>query len=153
MEDYLIKMNIGTHTSLDMVCHKLERTNNPRKILKIKIWQKIYRRIPSKAWITLKYYHLSPLFLIVVRLLSHVQLFTAPWTAAGQASLCFTISRSLLKLMSNESVMPSNHLIYISVTIQLVFPKVKLKVKLFICVQHFVTPWTIQSMEFSRPEY
>lgn len=38
MEDYLIKMNIGTHTSLDMVCHKLERTNNPRKILKIKIW-------------------------------------------------------------------------------------------------------------------
>ena len=30
------------------------RTNNPRKILKIKIWQKIYRRIPSKAWITLQ---------------------------------------------------------------------------------------------------
>lgn len=38
MEDYLIKMNTGTHTSLDMVCHKLERTNNPRKTLKIKIW-------------------------------------------------------------------------------------------------------------------
>ena len=34
-----------------------------------------------------------------------------PWTAAPQASLRFTISRSLLKLMSTESVMPSNHLI------------------------------------------
>ena len=37
-----------------MACHKLERTNNPRKILRIKIWQKIYRRIPSKAWINLQ---------------------------------------------------------------------------------------------------
>ena len=34
-----------------------------------------------------------------------------PWTAAHQASLSFTVSRSLLKLMSIESVMPSNHLI------------------------------------------
>ena len=35
-----------------------------------------------------------------------------PWTAANQASLCFTVSQSLLKLMSIESVMPSNHLIF-----------------------------------------
>ena len=48
---------------------------------------------------------------IVVQLLSHVQLFVTPWTAAHQASLSFTISRSLLKLMSIELVMPSNHLI------------------------------------------
>ena len=48
---------------------------------------------------------------IVVQSLSHVQLFVTPWTAARQASLSFTISRSLLKLMSIESVMPSNHLI------------------------------------------
>ena len=41
--------------------------------------------------------------------LSRVQLFTTPWTAACQASLSFTISRSLLKLISIESVMPSNH--------------------------------------------
>ena len=40
-----------------------------------------------------------------------VQLFTTPWTAACQASLFITNSRSLLKLMSIESVMPSNHLI------------------------------------------
>ena len=48
---------------------------------------------------------------IVVELLSHVQHFVTPWTAACQASLCFTISQSLLKLMFIESVMPSNHLI------------------------------------------
>ena len=43
--------------------------------------------------------------------LNHVRLFAAPWTAARQASLSITNSRSLLKLMSIESVMPSNHLI------------------------------------------
>ena len=43
--------------------------------------------------------------------LSRVQLFATPWTAARQASLSFTISLSSLKLMSIESVMPSNHLI------------------------------------------
>ena len=48
---------------------------------------------------------------IVVQLLSCVQLFATPWTAACQASLSFTISQSLPKPMSIESVMPSNHLI------------------------------------------
>ena len=48
---------------------------------------------------------------VVIQLLSHVQLFVAPWAAALQASLSFTISWSLLKLMSIESVTPSNHLI------------------------------------------
>ena len=46
-----------------------------------------------------------------VQLLSHVQLFASPWTAACQASLSITNSQSLLKLMSMKSVMPSNHLI------------------------------------------
>ena len=46
-----------------------------------------------------------------VQSLSHVQLFATPWTAARQASLSITNSRSLLKLMSIESVIPSNHLI------------------------------------------
>ena len=45
-----------------------------------------------------------------IRLLSHVQLFAIPWTAAPQASLSITNSQSLLKLMSVELVMPSNHL-------------------------------------------
>ena len=43
--------------------------------------------------------------------LSHVWLFVTPWTAARQASLTITNSKSLLKLMFIESVMPSNHLI------------------------------------------
>ena len=45
------------------------------------------------------------------QLLSHVRLFVTPWTAARQASLSITNYRSLLRLMSIESVMPSNHLI------------------------------------------
>ena len=45
---------------------------------------------------------------------SHVQLFVTPWTAAHQASLSIINSRSLLKLMSTELVMPSNHLIFCS---------------------------------------
>ena len=48
---------------------------------------------------------------VIVQLLTHVQFFATPWTAARQAPLSFTISRSLLRLMSIESVMPSNHLI------------------------------------------
>ena len=44
-----------------------------------------------------------------VQSLSHVQLFATPWTVARQASLSITNSWSLLKLISSESVMPSNH--------------------------------------------
>ena len=46
-----------------------------------------------------------------VQSLSHVQLFVTPWTAAHQASLSITNTRSLLKLICIELVMPSNHLI------------------------------------------
>ena len=48
---------------------------------------------------------------VLVQSLSHVRFFVTPQTAARQASLSFTISQSLLKPMSIESVMPSNHLI------------------------------------------
>ena len=48
---------------------------------------------------------------VAVQLLSHVWLFVTPWTAAHQASLSFTDSLSLLRFMSIESVMLSNHLI------------------------------------------
>ena len=56
---------------------------------------------------------MNPLFYFLssVPSLSHIQLFATPWTAARQTSLSITNSRSLLKLMSIESVMPSNHLI------------------------------------------
>ena len=46
-----------------------------------------------------------------VQSLSHVRLFATPWTAARQASLSITNSRSMIKLMSIEPVMASNHLI------------------------------------------
>ena len=55
--------------------------------------------------------HLLTYNIIIVQLLSHVWLFVTTWTAARQASLSFTVSRSLLKLVSIELVMPSNHLV------------------------------------------
>ena len=62
-----------------------------------------------KAGLTLTL--LRPSFVVIVHLPSRIQLFATPWTAARQASLSFTISQSLLKLMSIESMIPSNHLI------------------------------------------
>ena len=61
----------------------------------------------KKIFISFAYEH----FIKIVQLLSHVRLFAAPWTAARQASVSISSSWSLLKLMSIESVMPSNHLI------------------------------------------
>ena len=58
----------------------------------------------------------------VVQLLNHVRPFATPWTAARQASLSFTISQSSLKLMSIESVMPSNHLILCCPLLLSIFP-------------------------------
>ena len=68
------------------------------------------------------------IFVVVVQSLSHVQLFVTPWTAACQASLFFTISRSLFKLMSIESVMSSNHLILCSL---LLLPSVSPSIRVF----------------------
>ena len=61
-------------------------------------------------WILWIHILLKPQF-SSVQSLSHVQLFRTPWTTARQASLSITSSRSLHKLMSIESVIPSNHLI------------------------------------------
>ena len=62
-----------------------------------------------------------------VQSLSRVHLFMTMWTAACQASLSFTFSWSLLKLMSIESVMPSNHLIlwHLLLFLPSVFPSIK----------------------------
>ena len=61
------------------------------------------------------------------QLLSHVQLFSTSWTEACQAFLSFTISWSLLKFMSIESVIPSNHLILCDPTLlpPSVFPSIR----------------------------
>ena len=49
--------------------------------------------------------------IVIVQSLSHIWLLATPWTAARQASLSFTVSRSLLRFMSIVSMMPSSHLI------------------------------------------
>ena len=64
----------------------------------------------------------------VIQSLSHVWFFATPWTAACQASLSFTISLSLFKLMSIESVMPSNHLI---LCLSLHLPSIFLSISIF----------------------
>ena len=66
--------------------------------------------------------------MIVVKLLSHVQFFVVSWTAACQASVSFTISWSLLKFMSMESVMPSNHLVLCHPLLLLpsIFPRIRI---------------------------
>ena len=65
--------------------------------------------------------------LIVVQSLSGVWFFTTPWTAAHQASQYVIIFQSLLKLMSTESVMPSNHLILCCPLLPLtsIFPSIR----------------------------
>ena len=61
-----------------------------------------------------------------VQSLSRVRLFATPWTAAHQASLSIANSRSLLKLMSTEAVMPSNHLILCRLLLlPSIFPSIK----------------------------
>ena len=62
---------------------------------------------PAELWIPLYFF-----IVVVVQSISCAQLFVILWAAACQASLSFTISQTLLRFMSIESVMPSNHLIF-----------------------------------------
>ena len=68
-------------------------------------------RIPTPRNSHLKELDNEYVVIAVVQLLSHVHCFVTPRTAAHQASLSFTVSWSLLKLIFIESAMPSNHLI------------------------------------------
>ena len=70
---------------------------------------------------------LTMMLLLLFSLLSCDQLFVIPWTIAHEASLSFTVSRSLLKLMFIESVMPSNHFILCRPLLLLpsVFPSIR----------------------------
>ena len=75
---------------------------------------------------------------IFVQSLTHVWIFVTPWTAAHQASLSFMIFQHLLKLMSIESVMPSNHLILFCPLILLpsVFPSIRVfSNELVLCIR------------------
>ena len=82
-----------------------------------------------------------------VQSLSHVRLFETPWTAAHQASLCITNSRSLLKLMSIESVMPSNHLIFCHPLLlpPSIFPSIRVFSSQFFKSGGQIIPWGNQN--------
>ena len=77
-----------------------------------------------------------------VQALSRIWLFEIPWTAAQQASLSITNSRSLLKLMSMESVTPSNHLI-------LCCPLL-LRPTIFSSIRIFLFQWVSSSQQVAR---
>ena len=82
--------------------------------------------------------HISSSRVAIDQLLSHVQLFATPWTAGHQDSLSFTISKSLLKLMSIESVMLSSHLIFCHPLLLLssIFPSIRVFSKeLALCIR------------------
>ena len=70
-------------------------------------------------------------------ILSHVQIFVTPWTAAHQASLSITNSWSLLKFMSIESMMPSNHLILCHPL--LLLPSIVPSIRIFPMSQYFAS--------------
>ena len=90
-----------------------------------------------------------------VQLLSHVWLFATPWTSARQASLSITNFRSLLKLMSIESVMPSKHLILCHPL--LLLPSIFLSIRVFTneLVLHIRWPkyWSFSFSISSSNEY
>ena len=76
-------------------------------------WSQQIREIHRKFLLLFYTFFLSykRWIVVVVQLLSCVQLFVTPWTAAYQASLSFAISWSLLRFMSTELMIPCNHLI------------------------------------------
>ena len=83
----------AAHSESALMAQRLERQRNS-----------YFAWIPS-FWMTMEF------FAAVVQSLSRVWLFTTPWTAERQASLSLSLSQSLPKFVSIESVMPSNHLI------------------------------------------
>ena len=89
-----------------MGCHFLLQGISPTQQLNLNLFCLLHWQADS-----LPLYHLGSLPIGSVQLLSCVQLFANPCTAAHQASLFITNSWSLLKLMSIKSVIPSNHLI------------------------------------------
>ena len=95
----------------------------------------LFLKSHCRFWFIWKVYML---WLFVVQSLSCVRLFVTPWTAGHQASLFFTISQSLLRLMSIESVMPSNHLILCCLLffLSLIFPSIRVSSsELTLCIR------------------
>ena len=81
---------------------------------------------------------------------SHVQLFATPWTTACQASLSITNSQSLPKLMSIESVMPSNHLVHCR---PLLLPSVFPSIRLFFHESAFLIKWPKLKLQLQHQSF
>ena len=94
-------------------------------VAKSQTWQKCLNMHAHKTTLKQSKYSRN---VAVVQSLNHVRLSVIPWTEACQAALSFTISQSLLKLMSSESIMPSNHLILCCPLLLLpsIFPNISL---------------------------
>ena len=93
--------------------------------------------------------------LVVVQSLSCVRLFVTSWTAASQDSLSFTISQGLLKLISIESVIPSNHLIlcHSLVLLPSVFPSTRVFASMsWLCIRG-PKCWSLSSSVSPSNEY
>ena len=85
-----------------------------------------------------------------VQSLSRVRLFSTPWTAARQASLSITNSRSLLKLMLITSVMPSSHLIFCRPF--LLPPSILPRIRVFSSASASSTVWKCSGGLAARPQ-
>ena len=104
----------------------LEKFHGQRSLMGYSLWgQKDLDTTEHQHTHTHTKYELI-VFLLLFSHSNHVQLFATPWTAACQASLSFTIFPSLLKLMSIESVRPSNHLVFCPpLLLPSVFPSIR----------------------------
>ena len=100
----------------------------PKACKKLRFGVQPFLLFHSKMWLHFIPLPGQPKSSNVVQLLSHFQFSLTPWTTAHQTSLSFTISQSLLKLMSIESAMPSNDLILCHPFLLLpsVFPNIRL---------------------------
>ena len=128
-------------------------------LLKLREFQKVSARDKAgiQTWVNREYLSIISFLFTTIQSLSHVQLFETLWTAAHQASLSFTISRSLVKLMSIESVMPPNHLIICHPLLLLpsIFPSIRIFSNelvlhiTFLCYSYFLVfsrkwkPWNM----------
>ena len=82
-------------------------------------------------------------FVVILQSLSHVRLVATPWTAACHASLSFITYQSLLKHISIESMMPSNHLILCCPLLLLpsVFPSIRESITVFKVLYTLTSKW------------
>ena len=141
----------GSHLYItDRFSPHVTHDSNPASpsLLKMRGFQKASARDRARiqTWVNREYLSIISFLFANIQSLSQVRLFETPWTAAHQASLSFTISQSLLKLLSIESVMPPNHLIVCHPLLLLpsIFPSIRVFSNelvlhiIFLCYSYFL---------------